>query len=1050
MALHDLRFAGARYVQIALAATFTVLVGVELALKVPYWGLPLPVASVAIALPAWLALTKRTGLALSVVLLYLGLVDGVVKLHSGGQAATLGRDVVIYAVAIGMAIRAPRPFRLPPLSGWVLVWVAVFVVQLGNPGDISLSHAAASLRQHLEFIPLFFIGYSALRTRASLHTFFALLLAVATINGIVAEYQHSIGPAALAGWGPGYADVLTGTGAQTYYTASGQEEVRPPGLGGYEGFGGLLGVAALPGGIVLLIAYRRRRWLLALIILGLIGCGFAVLTSESRSDVVMAVITLFGMIGLIAAGGQVTRALVALGIATVLAGGAVLIITSQDPGALYRYSSIAPDQAASTIVSSRSGTWSLLPQYVRDIPFGAGLGTVGPAATKAGGVLTTWNAESEFNFLIVEGGVPALLAFLAFQVALFRMIFIGLRRERDPEAALLIAGVAAALFGWAAAAFFGTTTAEPPDAAMLWLAAGVLSWWLVTRHRELSFTHARAPSPDRIVTSVPTPVVPQPLAPAFPWAPTLPFLPPPTAPAANPPIGIARPLYWETDRAYRPLPAAGGARDGYVALTDSDIAASASRGALASVTRGSAGLVVQAVSSLVVAHFVLPRGYGIFGLGLTIVGALRFVGDLGITFRLEALRRTSDEAVSQSFAVGIIIAAIGGLLVSAIWQLLPVVQSGPPGSRLVAPIFALSLLISVPTRPATALLSRQLRFHAVANSLLFSTLALFVVQVPLLLAGFGMWAMVTAYVVGSIVQVVYLWVAVRGLPRPALHRPVWPVIRESASYQGPLIAMAAVGTIVPLIVSWLLGARGVGYLAWSTILATPITAIIITLQGVAYPALARMLRDDGSKYGEATNVALLTFAVLAATAAGALIGLVSPVIHLVFGDRWLPAAGAVRLALLGVIPTSLVCGCASVLYSQNKPKERLRACFVATATALILTVPVTLAAGVTGAAGVQYVIAPIAEVLVLAPAAGARLPHLALRIARITVPLAGLSLVLGRMTSSLPMLAVALVVMLIAVAGVLVVTERELVLSLWRKVRRQPMAVRSPTVAGAT
>src|SRR5207244_2950167 len=101
----------------------------------------LPVVGAAIAIPAWLALTKRTGLALAVVLLYLGLVDGVVKLQTGGQAATLGRDVFLFAVAIGAALRARGPFRLPALGGWVLVWIAVVVTQLANPANQSTSHA---------------------------------------------------------------------------------------------------------------------------------------------------------------------------------------------------------------------------------------------------------------------------------------------------------------------------------------------------------------------------------------------------------------------------------------------------------------------------------------------------------------------------------------------------------------------------------------------------------------------------------------------------------------------------------------------------------------------------------------------------------------------------------------------------------------------------------------------------------------------------------------------------------------------------------------------
>jgi O-antigen/teichoic acid export membrane protein len=449
-------------------------------------------------------------------------------------------------------------------------------------------------------------------------------------------------------------------------------------------------------------------------------------------------------------------------------------------------------------------------------------------------------------------------------------------------------------------------------------------------------------------------------------------------------------------------------------------------------------MALQAVSSLLVARILIPRSYGIFGLALTLVGALRYVGDFGVTYRLEVLRRADKEDVSRALAIGLLTAAIGGLLVSVIWQLLPVVDEGPPGSRLVAPVLALTLLITAPMKPAMSILHRRLEFRAIANSSLLASVVLFVVQIGLLLAGWGIWAMVTAYVISSTVNVVYLVSAAGKPPMPRLHRPALPVIRLSVPYQAPLVAQAAVGLIVPLVVSWLLGARGVGYLTWSTILATPVIYLVFQLEAVVCPSLARMLRDDGAQYTQATSVVLLTFATLSAAASGALIGLVPPIIRFVFGARWLPATGAVQLAVIGIIPTSLVAACASVVNSQDRPGSRVKASVAAAATALTLTAPITLLAGVTGAAAVAYLISPVAEVVVLASQAGARLTHLCGRIARTAVPLAAVSLVLGHLSTSRAALAASLVILPVASFLVLATTERALVQSLWRKIRPQP------------
>jgi hypothetical protein len=162
---------------------------------------------------------------------------------------------------------------------------------------------------------------------------------------------------------------------------------------------------------------------------------------------------------------------------------AIVAVGSLDSGAFYRYGSIAPSKVVSTTYSSRQATWATTLQYVGEIPLGAGLGTVGPAAGKAGGVLTNWNAESQFSFLIVELGVPGLAVFLLFQAALCSTIVRGLRRERDPRTVVLMAAIAAPLFGYAVNWLVGVNTTSPPNAPYLWLAAGVISWWLVDRRR---------------------------------------------------------------------------------------------------------------------------------------------------------------------------------------------------------------------------------------------------------------------------------------------------------------------------------------------------------------------------------------------------------------------------------------------------------------------------------------------------------------------------------------------------------------------------------------
>src|SRR5215210_9349632 len=54
---------------------------------------------------AWMALSHRHHLALAMLMLWLGLFDGYVRLKSGTEALTLVRDLLLYAIVFGWLVR---------------------------------------------------------------------------------------------------------------------------------------------------------------------------------------------------------------------------------------------------------------------------------------------------------------------------------------------------------------------------------------------------------------------------------------------------------------------------------------------------------------------------------------------------------------------------------------------------------------------------------------------------------------------------------------------------------------------------------------------------------------------------------------------------------------------------------------------------------------------------------------------------------------------------------------------------------------------------------
>ena len=243
-----------------------------------------------------LMLSTRYAITLTLLTLYLGLLDGPVKLESASKLASGVRDVLILAIGLGMLMHRQlkrERVSMPPLSGWVLAFVAVVLVEALNPHTNGVLKVIGGYRQALEFVPLFFFGYLIMRSKQRFRQLFLLLGVIALANGVVGAYQARLSPGQLASWGPGYGERIKGNGRGVTgrtYAVEGVVHPRPPALGSDSGFGGGVGTLALPGLLALLAAGRtRRRWL---VLLCCMGAVLGIATSASRTSIIIAVVTL--------------------------------------------------------------------------------------------------------------------------------------------------------------------------------------------------------------------------------------------------------------------------------------------------------------------------------------------------------------------------------------------------------------------------------------------------------------------------------------------------------------------------------------------------------------------------------------------------------------------------------------------------------------------------------------------------------------------------------------------------------------------------------------
>jgi hypothetical protein len=442
-------------------------------------------AVVLVAGGLWLFSTPHTGRALALLVLYLGLFDGYLKLRTNNQLATLGRDLLLYALAAGALLRASRrgnALRWPRLSGVVIAFVAVALVQILNPANAGYGRSIAALRPHLEFVPLFFLGFAVLRTRQAVVVLLWLIVVVGAVNGIVSLIQFNLSPSELASWGPGYADRIEGrsVSGRLFVDEGGERRTRPFGLQADSGGGGVVGLLAAPAALALFMIVRGIRRL-ALVPLAA-GVVLAVVTSQSRGPLLAALIALAVFALLVVTSRRVATYIGGMTVAAVVVYVVVGLVTaSSDSGLFDRYRTVAPSQVVQTTYDYRRDTIALIPEYLREFPLGAGLGSVGPGASFGSARRSNLNGESEWTFLIVELGIPGLVVLFTFVTTVLLRVLTRMRTLYAGDDRVVLAALAAPLFALFLLWSIGTVTATSPSAPFLWAVSGALAWWLWPR-----------------------------------------------------------------------------------------------------------------------------------------------------------------------------------------------------------------------------------------------------------------------------------------------------------------------------------------------------------------------------------------------------------------------------------------------------------------------------------------------------------------------------------------------------------------------------------------
>jgi O-antigen/teichoic acid export membrane protein len=462
----------------------------------------------------------------------------------------------------------------------------------------------------------------------------------------------------------------------------------------------------------------------------------------------------------------------------------------------------------------------------------------------------------------------------------------------------------------------------------------------------------------------------------------------------------------------------------------------AARGGILLILRNGFVQGLQVVSSIVLAQAITPNEYGAFAIAAALVGFARAIGDLGLgqslvvnrEFDERDLRTAAAIVLSTSISVGALVALAGVTIDAGL-------LSGANAAALTA-AYAGTLVVDALRFGPIVRLMRALRFREIALATTAEALAGYALQVLLLLCGLGVWALVLGGYARSITGVLVYAHLGGPIARPQLGDRTRALLREGLPYQGPIVLMAALGVLLPLIVAADLGARDLGLWAWSTILAVPVAQALITIQSVLLPSLARLHGQYRDQFQAACDRSARLIALLAAAGAAALFGLAPELVEQIFGAKWIPATNAVQVTLLGIVPLALLQLLSAVLASQGQAAVRLRCALIASLVSLAVIYPLMRLAGITGAAIASAVVWPTADVLLLARVAHVPLRRTGLNIVTTLGSVGAVSLLLGRVADTPTRLAGACIAVVMAALVLAWVIDRSVLRYAWSLLRK--------------
>lgn len=373
-------------------------------------------------------------------------------------------------------------------------------------------------------------------------------------------------------------------------------------------------------------------------------------------------------------------------------------------------------------------------------------------------------------------------------------------------------------------------------------------------------------------------------------------------------------------------------------------------------------MVVQMAVSIIVARQLAPADFGVMAILTFFTSVALTIVDSGFSQTLIRKESPTDGEYRSVLGFNVAMSAILYVVLVALSYPLARFYEQPVISD-IAPVLFLVLPINSLCVVQTVMFTREFRFALLSKIVFASSLISGIIAVVMALAGCGIWSLVAQRLLMMGIKAVAFWSIRRWR---STERFSMALLRSMAPFSLRLLATdlisAVYNNVAQLFIGKLYSAHALGFYSQAQKLKDlPVTSTVQAVQGVTYPALAKIAdTDDKFSAGYLRIINLLSF-VIFPTMLG-LVAIAPEMFMLLLGEKWMPTVPYFEiLAISGIFyPLAIVSYNIIKVRSDGRVILRLEVVKRVVMTIILaVTIPLGIEAvawGMTAMAAVDFII----------------------------------------------------------------------------------------------